>query len=776
MRTRHFHFLLALVFAALSLVINRPNALTVTLMVGMTLLSLTLGFGKKLRLFWTLCLPFVLYLQVGHGHLEKQALRPASQGQERLLVHADQLKIAEDGRIRGQGKTARGEKLLFSYAAKDQADVDRWAQLSGTYWLFGQADKTPIMGPTNDYQFDFRAYWQSQKVTHTLCFKEVAIQPADAQNPWQALLFACHRAHAAAERWTDRLPNPLRDYALSLILASKGSQLYDNNPMIAELGLIHLFALSGLHVAFLTRFLREGFLLARISREVGDGLLAFFLPLFFLFTGLPAVLFRAMLSGEMKLFGRNFRLRIDPIKSWSWSLIGSLIVYPQLLLTMGGQLSFALTLAVIISQGSNIWQRGLFLSLVTFPFILATQYSWNLWQTLANILAVPVFTVVVLPVTLVGYFACWIPGVCPITNTIIQLFDKAVALAGALPGKIVIGALSWPVLVLLFLLPFFALGAKKSSKKLAIATWLFLLLGNSAFVHWPKQGEWTTFDIGQGDAAVLIEPRHKTITMIDTGGKVQFGPRPHYSTGRPTDTRPKVVQNKALKQQEGLARSVIVPYLHAKGIAHINTLALSHQDQDHIGDSRVILQNFKVDQLVIPAGMRSLPAFQRKIQPYLQKTKVIEATDQTKVPNCPLQILYPFAAGLAGNDDSLAWGGRLGGQTIYTAGDLDQSGETKILTKYPEFVPDIVKFGHHGSKTATDPKVFAQWQPTIGLISAGRNSRYGHPHQEVLDVAKEEKMIVYNTQSQGMLRYVYQEKHGHFEVSYHDPAGPKRTN
>ncbi|WP_141559902.1 ComEC/Rec2 family competence protein [Fructobacillus fructosus] len=144
--------------------------------------------------------------------------------------------------------------------------------------------------------------------------------------------------------------------------------------------------------------------------------------------------------------------------------------------------------------------------------------------------------------------------------------------------------------------------------------------------------------------------------------------------------------------------------------------------------------------------------------------------------NCPLTIRYPFDSGLAGNDDSLAWTGRIGGTEIYTAGDLDRSGEQKILDKYPFLAPKIVKFGHHGSRTATDPNVFDVWQPRIGIVSAGRDSRYGHPHQEVLDVANHERMIVYSTQVQGMLRYVYQKNQGHFEVSRHDITKSKGTN
>ncbi|MBS9335761.1 DNA internalization-related competence protein ComEC/Rec2 [Fructobacillus papyrifericola] len=752
------------------MLVYRQNAMTETLLLATALLSLTLNDQRQLLLLWLFTLLFFLYCHFDNRHLLQASQRGLETGPQSLIVQPDQFRRSEDGVISGQGRTVQGEKQLFFYQAKSQAEMDRFAAVKETVAFVGSGESTPVMGATNDYQFDFRQYWRSQKVTQQVRFERLDIQQAKAANPLSAVMNRLHALHARAARMADGLPNPLRDYALSLLLAAKGSQLYDNNPMIAELGLIHLFALSGLHVSFLSNYFRKVCRRLRIDREVADGLLAVLLPLFYLFTGSPSVLFRATVAGELRIFSQNFNRPLAPIQIWSYSLILSLLLAPQILLTLGGQLSFALTLAVTLSSKLSVVKRAFFLSLVTFPLIVSSQYVWNLWQTVANLIAIPVFTTLVLPATLLGYSLSFLPVLPMLCNGLIQLFDSAVALFGRLPGQLVVGALTWPILVLLFLLPFSALSLDKRGKRALLLAWVVLLTANWLMVRFPSHGEWTTFDIGQGDAAVLIEPRHQTVTMIDTGGKVQFGPRPHFETGGPKDERTQVKAFKRAKQEEGLARSVILPYLHARGIRHINTLALSHQDQDHIGDSRVILENFTVDRLVIPAGMAELPAFQKKIQPYLKQTKVVEATDQTTVPNCPLIIRYPFFRGEAGNDDSLAWTGRFGGQNIYTAGDLDRDGEEKILAKYPDFAPDIVKFGHHGSKTATSPTVFAQWQPKVGLVSAGRNSRYGHPHQEVLDVANKEGMIVYSTQTQGMLRYSYQGKHGHFEVSRHEPS------
>lgn len=322
----------------------------------------------------------------------------------------------------------------------------------------------------------------------------------------------------------------------------------------------------------------------------------------------------------------------------------------------------------------------------------------------------------------------------------------------------------------------FLLGAEKVGRRWVVATWLFAFLTGFFLVHFSKTGEFTTFDIGQRDEALLKEPYNQSVTLIDTGGKVSFQ-KSGFSSQETVENR--IHRNQSWpKNQEGQARSVIVPYLHARGISRINTLSLSHQDQDHLGDARVILTMFQVDQVLLPAGMTEQPAFLKKVQPYLGRTKVISVTDQVQPPNLPLRILHPFRPGSGKNEDSIALSGRIGPLVLFTAGDLDQAGEKRILARYPDFRPDVVKFGHHGSKTATNPTVIAEWQPTYGLISAGRKNRYGHSNQEVLETAARQKMIVYDTRRQGMLRYVYENhKKGHFQVkSTNDLTNSKTTN
>lgn len=85
-------------------------------------------------------------------------------------------------------------------------------------------------------------------------------------------------------------------------------------------------------------------------------------------------------------------------------------------------------------------------------------------------------------------------------------------------------------------------------------------------------------------------------------------------------------------------------------------------------------------------------------------------------------------------------------------GDLSKSGEQKIIERFKLPKVDILKFGHHGSKTSTDDQFVNQLQPDVGIVSAGVNNRYHHPNIETLMTAKKYHLKVYNTADKGMIK------------------------
>ncbi len=86
---------------------------------------------------------------------------------------------------------------------------------------------------------------------------------------------------------------------------------------------------------------------------------------------------------------------------------------------------------------------------------------------------------------------------------------------------------------------------------------------------------------------------------------------------------------------------------------------------------------------------------------------------------------------------------------------MDRNGELSVLDKYRSLKVDLLKAGHHGSKTASDPTFIKEIDPKMAWISAGRNNRYHHPNEETLKTFRGNQVKVFNTQTLGMVKYDY---------------------
>ncbi len=245
-------------------------------------------------------------------------------------------------------------------------------------------------------------------------------------------------------------------------------------------------------------------------------------------------------------------------------------------------------------------------------------------------------------------------------------------------------------------------------------------------------------DIGQGDSILIRQPFNRSVALIDTGGRLNF-PTPAWQHDG-TVTQPRVA-------------NVTVNYLHRLGITQIDTVYLSHKDVDHIGDLGALLARMPVKRVVVPAGMAHLAKFQQLLRPAMQPPQVVEALAGMTFKADGLEAVHPFVPGAAENGDSLVLTGTFGGQRFMFTGDLDRAGERAIMQRYPALRVPVLKLGHHGSKTASDPEVLRQLGVRTGILSVGRQNRYGHPNQETLTTLRQQQIRTYSTALQGMITY-----------------------
>ncbi|MFT8910348.1 DNA internalization-related competence protein ComEC/Rec2 [Leuconostoc pseudomesenteroides] len=741
--------LFSLLVASLGGVIYRPCLSSWIMLLGTLILIL---WQRHLRFFLmviVLVMPFMIYFFHDARNLKNQAEIPDQKNVQLTgVIFPDNVSIDGDN-LSSTATLDSGEAVKLYWTLPNKQSKEEWLKQDHVLTFSTTGDLTRIRSATNFNQFDSQEFYETKNMTHQFTVTTWQVENMVSHDILNGIRYQLHAWHSRAIHDTESLPKPLREYAQALILGVTPQALYGDNPGVQTLGLIHLFSVSGFHVSFLIMMIMALAKRLWITKEITIVLLSGLLMIYFVFAGEPAVLIRAIVAGELILWQDLHHHRFKSYDIWAISLLISLIFSPQILLTLGGQLSFLLTFCLSFAKKLSFWRTNLLMSVISFPLIVQQQFTWHILQTVVNIFAVPVFGTIIVPLVMLGYFGQRFPIIVDSANAIIHFFAALIDWLAVLPGNIVIGKIPELSTTLLIVFGFCMFCREKIIVSRARLIWLLLLASTILIIKRPLTGEFTTFDIGQGDAALIRTPLNHTVTVVDTGGQVTFGEKQSW-------------QVKQYERSKG--ETVMVNYLHSLGIDTIDHLILTHHDQDHIGDAKEILRLMHVKKILMPAGMRSQQSFKVQILPYLKKTEVFEVTESNQVNDLPLHIYHPLTVGQAGNEDSIALYGVLGGMRVLTAGDLDRTGERLLAERHPEMRVDLVKLGHHGSRTSTDPITFSKWRPSIGIISAGRNNHYHHPHQETLETVQKNQMSVFNTQIHGMIKYVYRGKNGYFKV------------
>lgn len=224
-------------------------------------------------------------------------------------------------------------------------------------------------------------------------------------------------------------------------------------------------------------------------------------------------------------------------------------------------------------------------------------------------------------------------------------------------------------------------------------------------------------DVGQGDSLLLISPDGKTL-LVDAGG---YGGGPRQA---PEDF--------------DIGEEVVSEALWARGIRHLDAVALSHAHSDHMGGMPAVLRNFHPAELWV-GNNPHFPAYDNLLaEAAALHTRVhsFRAGDRFTFGSTQVEVLAPFADYRPGtepsNNDSLVLRVAYGETSVLLEGDAEEPIEKAMLAE-PDLASTLLKVGHHGSITSTRPEFLARVAPQWAVISCGLHNRYGHPRGEVLD-------------------------------------------
>lgn len=628
--------------------------------------------------------------------------------------------------------TIDGDKLSLLLKAKEKISATYYIQskeekeelqnnllVGKTLKLYGKQKE--VIGMTIPNTFDYKKYLYHERIYFS--FQATKVEIVNHQVGF------LNRIKNKIEKRLQSLGN--NAYLRAFIIGDKtliDNEQYDH---IMENGVSHLFALSGMHLSFLYLILEK--ILKKIKWK--KVIIYSFLFLYLFITGFSVSFLRAILFLLLLDLNKKWKVGISNKKILFFTAFLLLLVNPFYIYNVGFWYTFVITFSLLfcsslLEQKSKLLQI-LLVSTITFlfsfPISIYLNYEINLLSVFNNILLVPFISTFVFPLAILTFLFSFL---LPIFTFFIFLLEKMNVCFASFAIPLIVGKINLLEVILYYVILLLAI--EFHSKKMGILLFLFVvfLYNQNLFV-----GHYEVYflDVGQGDSTLIVTPQNKEVILIDTGGSVEY-PKKDFQ-----------IRNKEFNLGES-----IVTFLKSKRIRKIDRLLLTHGDYDHAGKAIYLVNNFKVKKVVLNCG------------PYNDlENSLIKVLDKKKIPYsaCMKELIIKDSKLYFlntkeydnENDNSSVIYTELNNYKLLFMGDASILTEKAILSKYNLSNIDVLKVGHHGSKTSSSKEFINSIHPKYSIISVGRNNRYGHPNQEVLNILNNSK--VYRTDQDGSIMF-----------------------
>lgn len=651
------------------------------------------------------------------------------------MTWSDNVKI-DGGSLKGFAKTASGETIYATYRFKTAAEKQWFQQTNFPVNLFTVSGTfQPIVPPSHDYAFSMQKYLTMYGAIGVFEVEKV-IAMEEQQSLYRHLLTQRKKMKRHIQK---TFPESLVVEAEALLIGDRSGMSEETSTNYRTLGITHLFAISGLHVGLLVFIVREFLLRLRMRKETVDIFLFVFLPLYAILAGSAPSVWRAVLVTMLILLMMYSRIAIRLDYVLALSVIGFIVFKPFVIFQPGFQLSYLAALSLMLStrilmKTQSKLKAAFLVTMITqvalYPVLLLHFFELSLSSFVINLLYVPLYSVIILPINLILLALTFIS--MPVAKVLFFFYEPfrtfvdhvTVFLASLpyqlwIPGKptVVGSALAISGIVIFFIL------YEKGHRMLVC---LPFMIAPALYIHLAPylddELRVTYVDVGQGDGIIVELPNNRATYVIDTGGLVSFGENNWQTPEKPFE----------------VGRQIMVPYLKGRGITTVNKLIISHAHLDHMGGAHEILEEIHVKEIHISPNSGVVKEMERVNQVAAeQNIPIIEKRDGDGWRHHEMTFLYvgPQNDHYVGNDSSLVLYMKTPNLSFLFTGDMETEAERRFLSKYKDvnFGEVILKAGHHGSKTSSTPPFVEAVQPVVAIISAGRNNRYNHPNTEVLE-------------------------------------------
>ncbi|MDT8861430.1 DNA internalization-related competence protein ComEC/Rec2 [Alkalihalobacillus sp. MEB130] len=725
-----------------------------------------MAFKMKILLF---TIPFLLYYFVGLSALDQQKSVYTS-GEQTVIGTIHTNPIVDGDSLSMRVKSDKNEVIqiqLFLSNEQEQHQMKRLmigdvCKINGTF--------TSPSPATNFHQFNYRQYLYEQQIFWIVRPNIGGIQCYESENQSNFIKL---------QKWRDKQLNrmeldinpELHGIMSALVFGERGLMEGDVLYAYQKLGIIHLLAVSGLHVGMIVTALFYCLIRIGMTRERTMELLLIFLPIYIIVAGAAPSVVRASLMAIIVLLFLRLKLKIPPLLGIVIVYLGYLLVKPYIIFQLGFQLSFLVSFGLIVSaptlqaRYNQVHLQLLFVTILSqflsFPILLHYMFEFSVISIPLNLVYIPFISFCVLPLTFLAFLASFI---LPATYNVPLIFlekmvpsihDILILISEQKWSTFITGRPSSIIMIFLYVGVVFALlkwekGGALWWRQPAIVLGIVMIVHLGA-PYIDSRAKITMIDVGQGDSFLLELPYRRAVYLIDTGGTVSF------------------FQDEAWRQRRRsfeVGANIVAPALKARGIRTIDSLLLSHGHLDHIGGAEALVDAFTIREVLYSKGPVENAVEHDLLHALAKKGANIQFVSEGvnwKEGGAQFIVLSPVGDEMNLNARSIVLHVIVEGISFLFTGDLEEEGERRLIQTYPGLQVDILKAGHHGSRTSTTEQFLEQLQPKAIFISAGRNNRFGHPHPDVMNRLEERNVVIWRTDQHGSVQLLL--RNGQIEAS-----------
>lgn len=599
--------------------------------------------------------------------------------------------------------------------------------------------------------FNYKTYLRTKKIYGIFNVEDVEIVKNGSDN----IIIKLRKYIKSKLR--EKLKKENSELAISLIVGDRShisSEVEDN---FKKANLMHMLAISGAHFSYV--ILIATFISNRLQHKRLGQLIQIIAIIFFMnLTGNTASVVRAGIMSILLIGSSICKRQNDSLNNIAISAIIQIINNPYIIFDSGFMLSYSGVLGIIlfykkISEHIHFKSIALTISANIFiiPIMIYNFHTISASFIISNICASWLLGIIII----LEFISLCIPIklLYIILDLLIMMLRKIAEICANIPfAQMYVPRYAIFFVIVIYILIF----CRKLKCRKYVYSFLtigvsILLIVNFTDVYQDRM-RINFIDVGQGDSCLI---RYKgTNIMIDSGGSLS--------------------KNKDGKSYD-IGENVLNNYLLNRGITRLDYIMVSHFDEDHSQGFVFLLKNMKVKSVIISEQYKTSSIYEQFKQ-ICKKQNIqiiyVRSGDEIRIKDLAFKILHPKSkenqiSENPLNNNAIVCMVKYKNRRILFTGDIEKVAENEMVKEYTNGLKaDILKVGHHGSKTSTTKEFLDLINPSVALIGVGQNNKFGHPNEDVIKRLEEKNIQIYRTDEMGEISVII-DKNGKIKINTH---------